>query len=398
MAKGRRQRHQNPEQFLPNGDESITTRKRFKTLKQHQKEENLISSDMSSKILKEALIQQKEIVDGSEIQENPNDFFVLGEEEPYMDEFEEVSECHSQFGGNEDEIDEKDERLLEELLSEGSSQQNTIVDHIVKRIREKDTNVASGKLPKALKHIPSMQLWEEALHLTKPENWSPNAFQATRFFASNMNSRKAERFYKLVLLPRVRKDISKNKRLHLNLYQALKKCLYKPAAFFKGLLFPLCESRTCTQREADIIGSLIKKVKIPVLHSSVALLFLAEMEFCGKTSYFIKLLLEKKYALPIPVVDAVVAHFMRFLEDTRMMPVIWHQSLLAFVLRYKNQLKEEDKDSLRVMLEKKKHKKITPVIIWELDNSRNRDEKEDDLSLTYILRFQFLFSILFCPL
>lgn len=33
------------------------------------------------------------------------------------------------------------------------------------------------------------------------------------------------------------------------------------------------------------------------------------------------------------MVDAVVAHFMRFLDDPRTMPVIWHQSLLAFVQR-----------------------------------------------------------------
>lgn len=46
--------------------------------------------------------------------------------------------------------------------------------------------------------------------------------------------------------------------------------------------------------------------------------------------------MEKKYALPYRVVDAVVAHFMRFLEDARIMPVIWHQSLLAFVQRLEN--------------------------------------------------------------
>ncbi|RVW33668.1 Bystin [Vitis vinifera] len=90
----------------------------------------------------------------------------------------------------------------------------------------------------------------------------------------------------------------------------------------------------------------------------VALLKLAEMEYCGTTSqmvhelaygeatcYFIKLLLDKKYALPYRAVDAVVAHFIRFIEDTRIMPVIWHQSLLTFVQRYKNQLRKEDKDS-----------------------------------------------------
>jgi len=47
-----------------------------------------------------------------------------------------------------------------------------------------------------------------------------------------------------------------------------------------------------------------------------------------------KLLIEKKYALPYRVLDAMVAHFMKFLEDERIMPVIWHQSLLAFVLRF----------------------------------------------------------------
>lgn len=53
--------------------------------------------------------------------------------------------------------------------------------------------------------------------------------------------------------------------------------------------------------------------------------------FC--CSYFLKLFLDKKYALPYRVLDAVVSHFMRFLEDARIMPVIWHQSLLAFIQR-----------------------------------------------------------------
>lgn len=103
----------------------------------------------------------------------------------------------------------------------------------------------SGKIPKAFKHIPSVKYWEEVLYLTEPDKWSPNAmYQATRIFASNMGVKKAERFYKLVLLPRVRDDIKNNKRLHFALYQSLKKALYKPAAFNKGILFPLCEVLT----------------------------------------------------------------------------------------------------------------------------------------------------------
>lgn len=110
------------------------------------------------------------------------------------------------------------------------------------RVGEFLSKYTAGKMPKAFKHIPSTQMWEQVLYLTEPEKWTPNAmFQATRIFASNLNAKKAERFYKLVLLPRIRDDIRKNKKLHFALYQALKKSLYKPAAFNKGILFPLCK-------------------------------------------------------------------------------------------------------------------------------------------------------------
>jgi hypothetical protein len=49
------------------------------------------------------------------------------------------------------------------------------------------------------------------------------------------------RFYAIVLLPAVRDDIRSAKRLNYHLYHALKKALYKPGAFMKGILIPLCE-------------------------------------------------------------------------------------------------------------------------------------------------------------
>ncbi|XP_034692374.1 bystin-like [Vitis riparia] len=410
----KRSKHHNPQPFLAD-DDVVSSKKRSKPAKLHQAEEKLISSGMSSKILKEALLQQKEIEDEARDQ-NPHSSFFAVEEVPAKDEEEDVDdfagfdETQSHFGGYEAEIDEEDEKLLEAFLSKNAGPERTLADVIAERIKEKDekfsaearplpkldasiidlykgvgkllSRYTAGKLPKAFKHIPSVQHWEEVLYLTEPENWSPNAvYQATRIFASNLGGKKAERFYRLVLLPRVREDIQKNKRLHFALYQTLKKSLYKPAAFFKGILFPLCESGTCNLREAVIIGSIIEKVSIPALHSSVALLKLAEMEYCGTTSYFIKLLLDKKYALPYRAVDAVVAHFIRFIEDTRIMPVIWHQSLLTFVQRYKNQLRKEDKDSLKTLIEIQRHKLVTPDISRELNNSRNRGEKEDDLML-----------------
>ena len=68
-------------------------------------------------------------------------------------------------------------------------------------------------------------------------------FQATRLFASNFNPKLAQRFYNLVLLPRVRDDLSEYKRLNFHLFMALKKAIFKPAAFFKGILLPICEVR-----------------------------------------------------------------------------------------------------------------------------------------------------------
>ena len=51
-----------------------------------------------------------------------------------------------------------------------------------------------------------------------------------------------------------------------------------------------------------------------MLHSSAALLKVAEMDYSGANSLFIRTLLEKKYALPYRVVDAVVNHFLRWEE------------------------------------------------------------------------------------
>ncbi|XP_042051109.1 bystin-like [Salvia splendens] len=427
MSKKReRSRITNPEPFLPLGSDAFSTgKKRSKSPKHHQMDDKLVPSAVSAKILKEARLQQKEVQREEDDDKNVTDHDTANkivfpqihgrkDDENYdddddVDNFEGFSETQSQFGqlNFEDDINEEDERLLEAFLSKDDRPVRTLADIIVNKIKEKDAQVStgakpmpklddsivelykgvgkllnkytSGKMPKAFKHVPSLQFWEEVLYLTEPDKWSPNAmYQATRIFASNMGVKKVERFYKFVLLPRVREDIRKNKRLHFALYQSLKKALYKPAAFNKGVLLTLCESRTCNLREAVIVGSIIEKVSIPPLHSSVALLKLAEMEYCGTTSYFIKLLIEKKYALPYRVLDALVAHFMKFYDESRVMPVIWHQSLLAFAQRYKNELRKGDKDDLSALVERQRHKLVTPEILRELNNSRNRGERESD--------------------
>jgi essential nuclear protein 1 len=78
--------------------------------------------------------------------------------------------------------------------------------------------------------------------LLDPEKWSAAAmYAATRIFTSNLTEKMAQRFFNLVLLPRVRDDIAEFKKLNFHLYQALRKALFKPGAFFKGFLLPICE-------------------------------------------------------------------------------------------------------------------------------------------------------------
>ena len=49
------------------------------------------------------------------------------------------------------------------------------------------------------------------------------------------------------------RDIKEHGKLNFHLYLALKRALYKPSAFFKGVLLPLCEDR-CSLREALILS------------------------------------------------------------------------------------------------------------------------------------------------
>jgi len=105
----------------------------------------------------------------------------------------------------------------------------------------------SGPLPKAFKMIPSLPQWARILALTNPTEWTPHAtLAATRIFISNLKPEQARVFLEGVLLERVRSDMQENhdgRKLNVQLYEALKKAIYKPAAFFKGILFPLLQVR-----------------------------------------------------------------------------------------------------------------------------------------------------------
>ncbi|XP_059806039.1 bystin [Hypanus sabinus] len=266
------------------------------------------------------------------------------------------------------------ETVMSEVSGRPMPQLDPRVLEVYKGVREVLCKYRSGKLPKAFKIVPALSNWEQILYITEPESWTAAAmYQATRIFAANLKAKMAQRFYNLVLLPRVRDDIVEYKRLNFHLYMSLKKALFKPGAWFKGILLPLCESGTCTLREAIIIGSILTKCSIPVLHTSAAMLKIAEMEYNGANSIFLRLMIDKKYALPFRVIDALVFHFLRFQADKRTLPVLWHQCLLTFAQRYKEDLSSEQKDSLVELLRIHHHPSISPEIRRELVNSKSRD-------------------------
>lgn len=379
-----------------------------------ESDDKYVDERLSRKILQQARIQQEELQTeyGLAPEKKKAPVTVLGPESQDADSDEEWPTLGAAGPADveydeEIVIDAEDEKAIEMFMNKNPPVRRTLADIIMEKITEKQTEVGtvmsevsgcpmpqldprvtevyrgvgkvlskyrSGKLPKAFKIIPALSNWEQVLYLTDPDSWSAAAmYQATRIFSSNLKERMAQRFYNLVLLPRVRDDIAEYKRLNFHLYSALKKALFKPGAWFKGILIPLCESGTCTLREAIIIGSILTKCSIPVLHSSAAMLKLAEMEYNGANSIFLRLLLDKKYALPFRVLDALVAHFLSFRSEKRELPVLWHQSLLTLAQRYKADLGSEQKEALLELLKIQTHPQISAEIRRELQNSESRD-------------------------
>lgn len=165
-------------------------------------------------------------------------------------------------------ISEDDEKMLESSKKGGKSNNKTLNEYVLEKLKEKDddqqselsdltsvklqdldekiielyrgvktvlSRYRSGKIPKAFKVIPALSNWEQILALTDPDHWTSAAMlQATRLFTANLKERMAQRFFCLILLPRIRDEIAEYKRLNVHLYQALKKALFKPGAFYKG--------------------------------------------------------------------------------------------------------------------------------------------------------------------
>ncbi|TFK74451.1 cell adhesion protein byn-1 [Pluteus cervinus] len=313
------------------------------------------------------------------------------------------------------EIDEEDMQALDTLMPANATERRTLADIIFAKLESAEATSAavikkvhqdnerpdpalgldpkvveaytklgfflqkykSGALPKIFKVIPSLPAWARMLALTHPENWSPHACRAaTRIFISNMKPPQAQLFLGVVLLDAIREDIRVNKKLNVHYYEALKRSLYKPGAFFKGIIFPMLD-QGCALKEAAIVASVLSRTKVPVLHASAALIRIAEMDYSGPNSLFIRVLIDKKFELPYKVIDALVFHFIRLSNtykartraDSEKLPVLWHQSLLVFAQRYASDLTPDQKDALLDVIRATPHPSISPEIRRELVNS-----------------------------
>lgn len=379
--------------------------------KTNAENEDFIDSATSRRILQMARDQQREMDEeerGEDFPEDDEDVeFEDEDEEEDEEEYEEYEDVQQEFMNpeeaalyakyfNEDEpvsladkimakIREKEEEEEFErsggaTTSQGLEGEGVMlppkVIAVYEKVGELLSRYKSGKLPKAFKIVPTLRNWQDVLYVTDPQSWSANAiYEGTKMFVSNQQAKEAQKFIQMVLLERFKDEIEEKKTLNYHVYRSLKKALYKPSAFFKGFLFPLAEQ--CTLKEAVIVSSILSKVSIPTLHSAAALLRLAEMPYSGPTSLFIKVLLDKKYALPYKVVDAVVYHFMRFAHVEDALPVIWHQSLLVFAQRYKSDITEDQRDALLDVIKVKNHPKITPEIRRELITGESRPMDEN---------------------
>ncbi|KAK7471119.1 snoRNA-binding rRNA-processing protein [Stygiomarasmius scandens] len=413
-------------------------KKSRKSLEGDESGEVILDPKTSKRIFELAKIQQEEIdaLDGSSDEEDPApdqpqpQARAMNDEEDdeddddeFMDDQEEVEEIF--------EIDAGDMETLDALLPHSSGERKTLADIIFAKLEESGnleqtphanaatiqkvqqdrskpnpalgldprvvetytkaglwlTKYKSGPLPKVVKVIPTLPAWARILALTQPENWSPHACRAaTRSFISTMKPPQAQLFLSVVLLDAVREDIRQNKKLNVQYYEALKRALYKPGAFFKGIIFPMLDEG-CTLKEAAIIASILARVKIPVLHASAALLRIAEMDYSGPNSLFIRVLIDKKFSLPYKVVDALVFHFIRLSNtykaksraDSEKLPVLWHQSLLVFAQRYASDLTPDQKDALLDVVRATPHPQIGPEIRRELVNSVVRGAPRDEV-------------------
>merc|ERR1711977_33789 len=157
-------------------------------------------------------------------------------------------------------------------------------------------------------------------------------------------------YFKIVLLPKILKNIQEDHHLNPLIITSLKKASFKPAAFYHGIINPVCNSRTSNKREAIILSSVLIRISFPKVHSIMFLLQLLKLKQHGIQIYFIKALLLKNYILPSHVISLLLNYFLSFRTEPRKLPMVWYNTLLYFLQRYKNGIDAYRKKAIMVII------------------------------------------------
>lgn len=78
------------------------------------------------------------------------------------------------------------------------------------------------------------------------------------------------------LVPAVREDLRKNKKLNYHYFESLRKAIYKTNAWFQAVVLFFCQNNA-TSREIQIVETLLKQMSIPPLSSAVAMIKMTQM-------------------------------------------------------------------------------------------------------------------------
>ena len=277
---------------------------------------------------------------------------------------------------NEIENNENENNIFEQMNTINKKIINQKIVDAYKLVGEVLRTYTSGKLPKAFNILSSTEDWQDLIDITEPYNWTPQAMYNAVIQFSSSDSTIGTIFYEKYLVPAIRNDIKKNKKLNIHYYNCLKRALFKPSSFFKGIILPM--SKTLSGKEASIIGSILRKCSIPNNHASAAIVKLTQLCKNDKKGisvgalFFIRLLLIKKYSYPQEVKNSMVNFFLSYYNfDKNKLPVIWHQTFLCFVQYYKLDLTEDEKNKLKDLNNKVGHHMIQSEINRELSFNAN---------------------------
>ncbi|XP_026683229.1 bystin [Diaphorina citri] len=313
-------------------------------------DDEFVDSTLSQKILQQVRLQQQELEDDNDIGpgESSKPFkkeqttkLHTGDSDNDLDADDDDKSTTSDdpnFSGdyyNEIIIDPEDEKALSLFMNKHPGPQLTLRDILREKITEKHT-----ELDTQFSDAASVQI----------DNLDPKIkqmYEGVRDVLSKYRSGKLPKAFKIV--PKLRN--------------------------WEQILYVTGEKVDC---QIKPMPSNTLFSSIPMLHSAAALLKIAEMEYNGANSIFLRILLDKKYALPYRVVDAIVFHFLRFEREDRELPVLWHQSLLTFAQRYKQDVSSEQRKALLDLLRAKSHPTITVEIRRELQSAKCRDVELDE--------------------